>query len=176
MEGAEHPLADGALEFCRGHPPVQRVRGDEFDVVHPGCGGQLQNLLDHPLPDVRSAHLGQRQGQIVEDDGQSHPTAEQVWQRVAAVWVEQGVVDRAVDVDDARQRLRRVDHPAAQWKALQPKPLALVHQQRRSPLVDVEHETWSAHTLTCSCPPALRLSLTLNADCLFILDRGRRRP
>jgi len=77
---------------------------------------------------------------------------EQLRQRVAAVRMQERMGDRILEVDDGRQRLRRVDHPAAQWQALQPESLTLVHQQRGSPFVDVEHETWSAHTLTCSCP------------------------
>ena len=40
-----------------------------------------------------------------------------------------------------RQRLRRVDHPGAERERLQPEALTVVHEQRRRPVVHLEHET-----------------------------------
>ena len=55
------------------------------------------------------------------------------------------VRDKRVDVAHAGERLRRVYDAAAERQLLQTEPFAIVKQQRRRPLVDLQHETRSRH-------------------------------
>ena len=66
------PVAHYVAQLGLGHAPVQGQRGDDMDVVHPGGRGHLQHLLDDHLADVGAAHGGQRQGDVVERDGELH--------------------------------------------------------------------------------------------------------
>ena len=51
----------------------------------------------------------------------------------------------------AGQRLRRVDDARSRRELLQPEALALVDDQRRGPVVDLQHETGAAHAASpCS--------------------------
>ena len=47
----------------------------------------------------------------------------------------------------AGQRLGRVDHPGPQRELLEPEALSLMDDDRRGPVVDLEHETWTAHLI-----------------------------
>jgi hypothetical protein len=77
-ERPEHPLADDVAQLVRGQPAVQRVGGDQLDVVDTGFGGHRQHRLDDPLPDVRLAHRRQGDRDVVERDGQPHPGPQQL--------------------------------------------------------------------------------------------------
>jgi hypothetical protein len=149
-ERPEHPLTDDVAQLLRGHPAVQRVRRDQLDVVDAGVGGHLQHLLDDALTHVGLAHRRQRERDVVEGDGQPHPGAQQLGQRLAALRVQQRVADRALDVGQPGQRLRRVDDAGAGREALQPEALALVHHERWGAVVDLEHEAWTGHALLLS--------------------------
>jgi hypothetical protein len=92
-ERAEYPFADGAAKLGGRHPAMQRVRGDQLDIVDAGRGGELEDLLDDPLPDVGRPHRGKRQRDVVEDDRQPHPGAEQLRQRLDARRAEQRALD-----------------------------------------------------------------------------------
>ncbi|CAB4723496.1 unannotated protein [freshwater metagenome] len=147
VEGAEDPLPHDVLQLRGGHPPVQRVGRDDLDVVDAGRRGQGQHLLDDPLADVGSAHRRQRQRQVVEGDREPHPGEEQLRQRVGVRRVQQRVEDRALDVGDRGQRLRRVDHPGAEGEGLEPEAESLVDDQGRGPVVDLEDESGTTHAV-----------------------------
>ena len=49
----------------------------------PAVGGQVEDLLDDQLADVGRSHRRQRQGDVVEGDGELHARPEQRRQRVA---------------------------------------------------------------------------------------------
>ena len=138
IELVEDARADRALELGRRHPAVQRERGDQVDVVDAGAVGALEHVLDHAAADVGQLHRRQRQADVVEGDRQLHARAQQRVQRVHAERrVERGG-DRGVDVDQALQRRRRVDDPAADRQPLEPERLAGVKQRRRRVLVDLD--------------------------------------
>src|SRR5205823_10989539 len=46
---------------------------------------------------------------------------------------------------DPGERVRRVDHPRPEGELLHAEPLALVDEERRGPLVDLQHESGSRH-------------------------------
>ena len=127
---------------------MQRVRHDELDVVDAGPGGELEDVLHHPAPDVRRLHRRQRQRDVVEGDGEAHTPAQQAPQRLPAGRMLQGMVDGGIDVLDPRQGLRGVDDPAAEGQAFEAEPLAVMEQQRRRPLVDLQDKTRSCHKIS----------------------------
>ena len=75
-EGVEDAVAQGVAQLGVGHAPVQRQRRDQHHVVDAGLGGQLENLLDHELAHVGTAHGGERQRHVVEGDGERHARAQ----------------------------------------------------------------------------------------------------
>ena len=138
VELVEDAGADGALELGRGHPAVQRERGDQMDVLDTRAVGALEHVLDHAAADVGQLHRRQREADVVERDRQLHARAEQAVERVHAERrVERGA-DRGVDVDQALQRRRRVDDPAADREPLQAEGLAGMEERRRRVLVDLD--------------------------------------
>ncbi len=146
LERVVDTIADGMAQLGLGHPAMQGEGGDEMDVVDPRLGGEVENRLDHPLADVGPAHLGERQADVVEGDRQLHPREQLGAQRLGADRVVEGVADRPGDVVDRRQRLGRVDHPAAvRWQLLEGESLAAPEQRGRGRFVDVEHESRSWH-------------------------------
>ena len=72
LEGVIDAVADGVSQLGLAHAAVQGEGGDQLDVVDAGGRGQVEHGLDHPLADVGPAHLGQRQADVVEGDGQAH--------------------------------------------------------------------------------------------------------
>jgi hypothetical protein len=146
LEGVVDPVAEGVAQLGLGHPAVQGEGGDQDDVVDAGGGGEIEDGLDHPLTDVGTAHLRQRQADVVEGDGELHPRLEQRRQRVVVERVQQGVADRPVDVVDRVERLGRVDHPAAVGGELfEAEPLAPPEQGGRGRAVDLEDESRAGH-------------------------------
>ena len=146
LEGVVDPIADGVAQLGLGHPAVQGEGGDEVDVVDSGLGGEVEDRLDDPLADVGTAHLRQRQADVVEGDRQLHPGEQQGAQRLGVDRVVEGVVNRSGDVVDRRQRLRGVDDPAAVGRQLlEGEALAAPEQRRRCRAVDVEHESGARH-------------------------------
>ena len=129
---------------------MEGVGDQELDVVDAGPGGPLEDVLEDAAPDVRGLHLGERQGDVVEGNGQPHPAVQQGGERLGAVGVVQRPVDGGVDVLDPRERLGRVDDPAAEGEPLEAEPLTLMEQQRWGPLVHLQHKARSTHT--CSSP------------------------
>ena len=73
FEGVVDPVADTVPHLGLGQSPVQSQCADEDDVVHPGLGGQVEDLLHDQLPGIGPPHRGQGQRDVVEGDGQLHP-------------------------------------------------------------------------------------------------------
>ncbi len=139
-EGPEHPLTDAALQLVGGHAPVQRVGGDELDVVDALRGSVRQHRLQHALTDVGGDHLRQWDRDVVEDDGQPHAGEQQLRERLHVERVQQRLLDGGGHVGQTRQRVRRVDDPGAERELLQVEALAGVDEQRRRALVHLQHE------------------------------------
>ena len=119
-----------------------------LDVVDAGGGGQVEHRFDDPLADVGPAHLRQRQRHVVEGDGELHArrcsSAGSGSQSPSGL--AQRVLDGAVDVVEAVERLAGVDDPAAAGRQLlQAEALAVVEQDRRRRRVDLEHESGAGH-------------------------------
>ncbi len=153
LEGVVDAITDGVAQLGLGHPAVQGEGGDEVDIVDTGLGGKVEHRFDDPLADVGTAHLRERQADVVEGDRQLHPGGELRPQRLGVDRVVEGMADRRVDVVDRRQRLRGVDHPAAVgWQLLQREPLAAPEQGGWGRAVDVEDESraWHQRVLPCS--------------------------
>ena len=55
-EREEHPLADGPADLRRGHPAVQGVSNDQFDIVDTGLRGPGEDGFDDSLADVGQPH------------------------------------------------------------------------------------------------------------------------
>ena len=159
-EGVVDPVAHRVAQLGLGHAPVQGEGGDEVDVVDAGRRGHVQHGLDDALADVGPAHRGQRQGDVVEGDGQLHARRQQVGQgRAVAEGVEQGLADGLVGVLQARQRLGRVDDArASDRQSLEPQRVTVVEHHRRGRAIDLEDEPGPAHRPR-SCfagPPRMR--------------------
>ena len=93
-EGVVDPVAQGVAQLGLGHAAVERQGGDQHHVVHPGGRRQVEHLLDDELADVGGLHRGQREGDVVEADGEAHARAEQGRQRRrVAERVLEGVAD-----------------------------------------------------------------------------------
>ena len=71
-EGVVDPVADGVAQLGLGHAPVQGQGADQHHVVDAGGGGQVEHRLDDPLAVVGPVHRRQRQGDVVEGDGEPH--------------------------------------------------------------------------------------------------------
>src|SRR5207249_11860225 len=67
----------------------------------------------------------------------------------------QRVADGAGDVPDGRQRVGGVDDLGPQGELLEPEALAFVNEQRRRPLVDLQHEPRSGHPVPLASPSRL---------------------
>ena len=145
-EGVVDAVTDGVAQLGLGHPAVEGEGGDEVDVVDAGVGGQVEDGLDDPLAHVGPSHLGQREADVVEGDGQLHAGEEQGGQRIGVDGVEQRAPDGAVDVLDRVERLGCVDDAgSAGGEALEAELLAPPEQERRRGAIDLEDEAWSGH-------------------------------
>ncbi len=133
------------LDLVGRHPPVQRVGHRQLDVLDAAARGELDHLLEDQLADVGALHRRQRQRDVVDRDRELHPRLQELAQRLAVERVVERVADRLADALDPGQRVGRVDHPRPERELLQPEPLALVDEERRRPLVDVQHEPRSGH-------------------------------
>src|SRR5919106_800308 len=144
-ERAEHPLPDDRFDLLPGHPAVERVRHQELHVLDATAGRQLEDLLQYQLPHVRWVHRRQGQRDVVERDREPHPRAKELRERLRTQRVHDRVPDRAADVGERRERVGRVHHPRAEREPLDAEALAAMHQQRRRPLVHLEHEARPGH-------------------------------
>ncbi len=135
-----------------GHAAVESKGAYENDVVDPGLGGHVQHRFHDPLAVVGSVHGGQRQGDVVEGDGQAHTREQQLRQRFAVTeWVQQGVPDGVVGILEGLDRFGRVDDPgAAGREPLEPEPLAVPGEDRRGRSIYVEDETGTGHGVVSS--------------------------
>src|SRR5581483_8719716 len=145
VEGAEHALPHRVLDLVRGHPAVQRVRHRELEVLDARSCGELDDLLEDELAHVGGPHRRQGQRDVIDRDRELHPRPEELGKRFGVQGVRDRVPDRPAHVPDPRQRVRWVDHPRAERELLQPEPLALVDQERRGPLVHLQHEPRPRH-------------------------------
>jgi hypothetical protein len=130
-----------------GHAPVQRQGGDEVYVVDAGRRGLVEHGLDHALADIGPAHRRQRERDVVEGDRQPHARPEQIRQRpLVAERLAQRPPDGGVRIPDGGQRFGRVDDAGALGgEPFEPEPLAVVVQDRRGRVVDVEDEAGAGH-------------------------------
>ncbi len=143
-EGVVDAVAHHVAQFGLGQAAVQGQRTDEDDVVDPRLGGQVEDLLDHQLAGVGTAHRGQRQRHVVEGDREPHPRPQQRRQRLGvAVRVEQGVADGADRIGERVERFGRVQHPTACRQRLEVEALAVPEQGGRGGSVDLEDESRS---------------------------------
>ena len=140
------PVADGVSKFGLGHAAMQGQGTYQHHVVDTGAGGQVENRLDDPLAVVRAVHGRQRQGDVVEGDGQPHAREQQLRQRGRVEGMEQGLDDGLVGVVERVEGLRRVDHPRPSGRQpLEPEALPVPRQDGRGGAVDVEHKTGTRH-------------------------------
>ena len=112
-EGVVHPVADGVAQFGSGHAAVQRQRGDDVYVIGARSGGHVQDGLDHLLADVGSLHRGQREGDVVEGDGEPHARSQQGGERFAVDGMFEGVADGADGIGQPVHGAGRIDDPGA---------------------------------------------------------------
>ena len=82
---------------------MERIRHDELNVIHAPASRHLQDLFDHPPPDVGRLHRWQGQRDVIERDGQAHARLHQLGQRIGSVRVEQRMADATGDVADRWQ-------------------------------------------------------------------------
>jgi hypothetical protein len=134
-------VAQAVPQLGLGHAPVQCERRDQVYVVDADLGRDVEHRLDHALADVGSAHLGQRQRDVVERDGELHAREHAGAQRLGVDRRLERVADRPVRVVDAVQGLGRVDDATAVGRQLlQAELLAVMQQHRRGRAVDVDHQ------------------------------------
>ncbi len=136
-ERGEGALADGVAQLGGGHPAMQRQGGDELDVLDTGAIRALDDLLDDLPADVGRAHRRQRDGQVVERDGQPHPRPEERVERIEPERRVQRRGDRAGHVGQRGHRRRRAHDARADRKALEPQLLTRVEEGRRRVLGDL---------------------------------------
>ena len=110
LEGA---LADHPANFTLRHAAMERGRDDQMNVVHAVIRERLQHRIEHPLAQIRAAHLRQRQADIVDRDRDAHVGIELREQRIGVERMEQGVTDRRVGIGQRIERRRRIDHAGA---------------------------------------------------------------
>ena len=147
-EGVVDPVADGVAQLGFGHAPVQGQGADEHHVVDPGRGGHVEHGFDDPLAVVGALHRRQRQGDVVEGDGEPHarrtaapaagaqsPSGWSRASRMASSGSSSGV-----------EGLGGVDDPGPPGgQPLEAEPLAVPGQDRRGGAVDVEDESGAGH-------------------------------
>ena len=124
---------------------MEGVRHHDLHVIDAAASRHLQDLLDDPAPDVRGLHGRQGDRDVVDGDRQPHAGLHQLGEGLGVRRVEEGVADGAGEVLDSGQRIRRVDHAGPERELLEPEPLAFVHEDRRRPLVYLQHESRSWH-------------------------------
>ena len=146
-ERVVHAVADGVAQLGLGHAPVQGQGGDQVDVVDARGRGEVEHRLDHALAHVGASHRGEREADVVEGDRELHPGPEQGAERLGvAEGVVEGVADGAVDVVERVEGLARVQHAApAGGEPLEAERLAVVEQDRRGRLVDLQDEAGAGH-------------------------------
>ena len=141
-EGVVDPVAHGMAELGLGHTPVQGEGHDQLYVIDAGFRGHVKDLLDDHLADVGTLHGGQRQGDVVEGDGEAHPGEQQRREWLLVTFgVGEGVADGGLGVGQGLHGLRRIDHPASLRQLLQGEALAVPEEGGGRRLVDIEHES-----------------------------------
>ena len=83
-----HPISDGVTKFGLGHSSVQGQCGNDVNIIHAGFGRHIEHRLDDSLANIRPTHWRQRQGDVVEGNGEFHAWRQQCWQGI--------VVDRII--------------------------------------------------------------------------------
>src|ERR1044072_4027318 len=145
MERAEDAVTDYVPELVVGDPPVQPERGDDVQVVDAGLGRHIDDLLHHELADVGRRHGRQRQGKVVERDGELHPAAKQRLEWIVLERLRERAPDRAFGVGDRLQWVGRINDARAERHLLQPDALAEVEEHRRRVPVDLYNCSGARH-------------------------------
>ena len=101
----------------------------------------------HALAVVRPAHRWQRQGKVIECDGQAHPRVQELGERgTVAHRLDKSLADGRVRVGERGQGFGRVDDAApVGWQPLQPEALSVPDEHRGCGAVDFEDEPWTRH-------------------------------
>jgi hypothetical protein len=73
--GAIDAVADGVTNLLARHPPMNRRRNDDLDVLHAVVGQKVEHDREDALAHVRPAHGGQGQRDVVDGDDHLHPRA-----------------------------------------------------------------------------------------------------
>ena len=120
-EGVEDAVTEGVAQLvrrsCAGARPGRTIKTTSST---PACGSQVEDRLDDPLAVVGLLHRGQRQGDVVERDGQLHARPQQLGQRLGvADGVQQGLADGRVRIAEGGQGLGGVDDAAPGGQLLQ---------------------------------------------------------
>ena len=156
-EGAEDALAHHAADLVGGHAPVQGGRHDDLDVLDALAGGELDHLLEDALADVGQRHRRQWDRDVVDGDRQLHPGLQELGERLGVPHgVQQGMTDRGLHVPDPGESVGRIHHAGSEGELLHAEALPFVDEQRRGPLVHLEHESGSGHR--SSSPVLVRCS------------------
>ena len=115
----ERALTNDTANLRFRHPPMQRGRDHEMNVVNPVVGQRLQHLVEQALANVGPAHLRQRQADVVDRDRHAHVGTQLREQRILVLGMKQGVANRLVGVGERVQRRRRINHARADWQLLE---------------------------------------------------------
>ena len=143
-EGVVDPVTHTVTHLGFGQPTVKRQRTDQHDVVDPGLGGQIEDLLDHELPGVGRAHGRKRQRHVVEGDRQLHPRSQQLRQGLGVAHrLQKRPADTADGILERIEGLGCVQHTAAGGQLLEPEALAVPEQGGRRGAVHLEDESRS---------------------------------
>ena len=137
MVGLEYTRTHDPFELSRSHAPVETQRRHDVDVLHAVLGQLGEHLLYDPLPYVRRLHRWQRDGYVVEGDGDLHPRPDLGGQRVATQGVLEGCLDLLVNVGNSRQGWRGIDHAGAQRQPLVAKGFAAMKRVSSLPVLHI---------------------------------------
>src|SRR4051812_28521275 len=141
--------------------------GDEVNVLDALRVRLLQHLLDNQLPCVRPLHRREREGEVVEGDGEPHAGEEQLMQRLHVHRLQQRPLYRHVRVGQRLDRSGRVDHPRPLRQLLIVKTIPRVEHHRGTTLLQNGRETGSAQ---CSSLRSESSQLSAVSFCLIKPD------
>ena len=139
VEGIVDLLARHALHLRRGHAPMRRAeRDDDVHVVDPVRVEDLDENLEHGLPDVGRGHGRQGQTNVVHRDGHAHAGRKLGIQRLAVERMVDRVADSGAGIGQALDGRLGVDDPGADGQILAQDVGAREDDPGRRVLVDVD--------------------------------------
>ena len=136
----ESALTDHPADFRFGHAAMEGRGDNDVDIVNAVVSERLQNIIEQTFANIGTAHLRQRQADVVDRNGHAHVRIELRKQRIGVERMEQRVTDGGVGIRQRIEWRRRVDHARTGGEPFEHEIVAISYQARLGAAIERHHQ------------------------------------